>query len=660
MMPNLASAPKFAAVLALLAGSAVNLFAQTNYYSANGGEYAVVGSAAGDQVFPDAAISTTGGFVVWQDNATDGDGWGISARRLDSTISGTLGAFRVNQSGAGSQENARVALLKNGGAAFVWQGGKSGFQHINAAFLTSTNTLLNTGDILVSARTNGVQINPAVTVLNNSNVVVVWASYNQAGLNSMWDVYGQMLSPAGQKLGGEFLVNQSTNFNQRAPAVAALANGGFVIAWVSEQQRVAVSSPGTNNTYITAAGIIPPSVDVYARQFNAGAAPAADEFLVSTNSNPCASPAVAAAPDGGFLVVWSARDLVNLGNSWDVLGRLFTSGNVGGAFVCLNSHLYGDQLSPRVSAIGLDYLVTWTSLAQDGSREGVYAQFVHHNGALVGGEFRVNTTTISQQMQPVVASDGVNQFLVVWTGFTGLPNNFDLFAQRYLNVAAALPAMSAPNVWVPFVVSNGVYQPRLVVSWAPLLGLPVTSYEVYVDGAVTPTVLVTNNQWTMTRSNTSIPLTASSTHSFQVGYVLTDGRHAPNPSPAASGTTWSSCNYMNSGVPCDWIAAMYGDNPWPYNMSAPLVPGGPTLLQVFLSGGNPFDSSTWLHQTMTRTAQGMFLHWNTQPGATYQVQMTSNFGSWNNLGSPRFAAGTTDSIYVGGGAVGYYRVLLLR
>ena len=52
------------------------VFAQTNYYSKNGTEYAVIGSLPGDQVLPDAAITTNGGFIVWQDNATDGSGWG--------------------------------------------------------------------------------------------------------------------------------------------------------------------------------------------------------------------------------------------------------------------------------------------------------------------------------------------------------------------------------------------------------------------------------------------------------------------------------------------------------------------------------------------------------------------------------------------------------
>ena len=85
----------------------------------------------------------------------------------------------------------------------------------------------------------------------------------------------------------------------------------------------------------------------------------------------------------------------------------------------MNSYLSGDQYAPRISAIGVDYLIVWTSLGQDGSREGVFGQFVHGDGTPVGGEFRVNTTTLSRQMQPVVASDGADQFLVVWTSYTG-------------------------------------------------------------------------------------------------------------------------------------------------------------------------------------------------------------------------------------------------
>ncbi|MGH7988655.1 MAG: hypothetical protein ACREDS_00465 [Limisphaerales bacterium] len=635
------------------------VFAQTNYYTTNGTEYAMIGSLPGDQVFPDAAVGTNGGFVVWQDNITDGDGWGVSARQVDGTLSGTLGTFRVNKQGAGNQENPRVALLKNDGAVFTWQGGPNGSQHIYAAFVNSSNVFVNTNDILVSTNVvSKFQITPAVTVLNNGNVVFVWASFDQATPTSQEDVYGRIFSPTGQPLTGEFLINQFTSYNQHEPTVAAMANGGFVVAWISEQEQTVTLNLNANNNIngLPSSQIVNPSVDVYARLYNSDGTTNGGEFPVNTDSNPCATPDVAAASDGTFMIVWSARDMVNSANSLDIFARTFSSNGVGGTTERVNSYIYGDQYSPRISSLGTDYLIVWTSLGQDGSREGVYGQFFHSTGSSVGGEFLVNTTTASQQMEPVVASDGNNQFLVGWTSFTGSPNDFDLFAQRYINTAGILQPMAAPFVYAPFVISNGAYQPQLQVSWPPLLGLPVSSYEVYVDGATTPTGVTASNVWTMTAAN---GLTASSTHSFTVDYVTTDGRRSPI-SPAASGATWSRCNYMNSGVPCDWISEMYTTNPWPSNVNAPIVPGGPTVYQVFLSGGNPFDSSTWLTTQLSNTPQGLFLTWNTQPGLTYQVQVTTNLTTWNNLGSPRFTAGTSDSIFVGGAPSGYYRVVLLR
>jgi hypothetical protein len=296
-------------------------------------------------------------------------------------------------------------------------------------------------------------------------------------------------------------------------------------------------------------------------------------------------------------------------------------------------------------------------LGQDGSREGVFGQFVHGSGTPVGGEFRVNTTTLNRQMQPVVTSDGADQFLVVWTGYAGAPNSFDLFAQRYLDVAALLQPMAAPFVYAPFNLdAGGIYQPQLQISWPPVLGISVSTYEVYVDGSSVPAGVTAGNTWTMTVAN---GLAAGSTNSFQVDYVTTDGTISPI-SPSAIGVTWSGGNYY--GIPVEWLEQFYGDSiaNWPANVNAPLAPGGLTLLQVFQSGGSPLDPGTWLRTSLSNTAQGMFLSWNTLPGLTYQVQTMPNPGGWTDLGTPRFAAGTNDSIFVGGGVAGYYRVLLMR
>jgi len=297
--------------------------------------------------------------------------------------------------------------------------------------------------------------------------------------------------------------------------------------------------------------------------------------------------------------------------------------------------------------------VVWTSLGQDGSREGVFGQFLHSDGSPDRGEFGVNTTWISQQIHPTVASDGQGRFVAAWTSFVGSAYGFDLHAQRFVNVSQPLPALNAPFVHVPFVVSNGVYQPQLEVSWPLQAGLPVDHYEVYVDGALATSLA--SNLWVMTAAN---GLAASSSHAFQVDYVTTSSRQSPL-SPATVRTTWD--NQIYKGVlPVQWMAQYWGyGNTWP-SPDDPVAPSGPTLLQVFLTGGNPNDPATWLRTAINSTAQGYFLSWNPQPGLSYQVQTSTDLTTWQSFGSPRFAIGTEDSLFIGLSNAGYYRVMWLH
>src|SRR5208283_3679869 len=59
--------------LGLFLGLPAVLFGQHNYYARKGTEYGIAGALPGDQVLADAAVTTTGGFLGWQDNITDGD-----------------------------------------------------------------------------------------------------------------------------------------------------------------------------------------------------------------------------------------------------------------------------------------------------------------------------------------------------------------------------------------------------------------------------------------------------------------------------------------------------------------------------------------------------------------------------------------------------------
>jgi hypothetical protein len=650
----------------------VSVFGQTNYYGADGTQYAVIGSLPGDQTYPAVALNTNGGYIVWQDNITDPVGEGISAMQLSSTLSGSGDAFQVNTTSTNDQGNARVSLLNKGGGAFVWQGGPAAHQYIYGRILNAKNVWLNKTNFLVSSYTNTFQGDPAIATLTNGNLIVVWDSYDQSGPTNLLDVYGQMLSTNGTKIGTNFLINQFTAYNQHNPAVAALPNGGFVVAWVSEQERSSAPDWGVNgfsgltgtnelsttNGFTYTSGSFPlPSVDIYQRLYTisgTSAVPSTDETLVNQDANPCGSPDVAVASDGSYMITWCAKNMANPANSWDIYERSFAGGN-GGQVNLVNSVTYGDQYDPHISVIGGDYLIVWTSLGQDGDREGVFGQFVHEGDSLVGGEFLVNTITRGQQMEPAVASDGEGQFLAVWTSFTFGPDGFDLYAQRYENTAAVLEPMAAPFVWAPFNLVSGVYQPQLVVVWPPVVnGVSISDYSVYADAAATNIAAVVSNEWIMTAAN---GLKTNSTHSFALEYTTAAGFTSPM-SPSASGTTWSGQYWGTAAdpIPDEWMTWFYGTNKanWP-SASAPLVANGPTPWQIFETGGNPTNSATWLKTTY----QGRFLVWNTQPGKTYQVQVTTDFQTWTNVGSPRFASGTSDEIYMGNGAAGYYRVQLL-
>ena len=622
-----------------------------NNYATNGGEFPITGTLPGDQFHPRMALTTGGGYLVWDDNVTDGFGLGISALRLDSSFASPFAPFRVNTTAEGDQEHPQVSLLNGGGAAFAWQGGPLGFQHIYARFLSSSNTWLNASDIQVNAFTNKYQVDPAIATLANGNVIIVYGSWNQQA-DTYQDVYGQMLSPTGEKIGSELLVNQFTAYNQRVPSVAALPGGGFVIVWCSELQRSGiVDSSNPNNLY---QNTTLPSVDVFARFFATDGTPSGNEFMVNTGTNICANPRVAVNSNGSFMVTWGEKDTLVQPFSWDIFARPFSSSGVGGLVQLVNDYQFGDQYGPQISSLGTDYLVAWTSLGQDGSREGVFGQFLNANGSHLGVEFRANTTTISRQIHPAVASDGTGRFLVSWASYAGGVGSFDLYAQQYVNVAQPLTAMSAPFVWAPFSMNNGVYHPQLQVSWTVPAGLPVDHYEIYLDGSPTPAATTTTNIWFLSG------VAQSSTHSFRVSYVTADGRIAPL-SASANGTTWSGYSWGN--IPFEWMAQYYGGPANMFNWPAPngpVGPNGPSLLQVFLSGGNPLNSSSWLRTWLVTLPEGRFLNWNPQPGLVYQVQTSGDLVSWSDFGPHRFASGNTDSVYVGGHNVAYYRVLLLR
>jgi hypothetical protein len=181
-------------------------------------------------------------------------------------------------------------------------------------------------------------------------------------------------------------------------------------------------------------------------------------------------------------------------NGWDVFGRLFNAnGTPAAAPIRLNTYTYGDQYAPKISAFGREYLTVWTSLGQDGSWEGIFGQFLTSGGGLEGVEFRVNTTGVSRQVQPSVATDGLSRFLVVWSSF-GAGTSFDLWARSYdlirLQMASTPQGLSLSwntqpgsvyqvQVTTDNVTWNNVGSPRVAGGYGDSIGVSATNGTAY-------------------------------------------------------------------------------------------------------------------------------------------------------------------------------------
>lgn len=383
----------------------------------SGSEFAIVGSQPGDQVLPSLSLTPAGGVMAWQDNSLNRTYVGIGASLLNSADIGSK-PFRVNRTTLGNHIKPQVQLLANGSMIFVWQSSVSGIPCIYARFAKPSEkggVTFSTGEIRVNTFLKDQQVDPAVAALPNGDAVITWSSFGEDG--TLWGVYARQYSATGKpETKKEFLVNQYIS-NQRNPAVAALANGSYVITWISDGENA------------------PSSVDVYARVFSVEGSPVTDEIQVNTlniGTNSCATPAVAPLNDGGFTVVWAEQNPFIPTNGWDVRARAFSASGAPEALdFAVNTTLYGDQYQPKIAAGSAGSLVVWTSMGQDGSQEGVYGRFLSGGTNASGAEFLINTTTVSKQMHQAVAWNGADHFLVVWTSFTG-PSGFDLFGQSYV------------------------------------------------------------------------------------------------------------------------------------------------------------------------------------------------------------------------------------
>jgi len=193
-----------------------------------GPEFRINTFVTGDQSSPDAAVDTSGNFVVVWDSF-DGSYTGISGQRFAFSGAPLGPEFRVNTYTTGYQSVPFVAADSVGNFVVVWSGprGPAGPGDVFGQRYASNGTPLGP-EFRVNTYTTNDQRFPAVAADPAGNFVVVWGGEGQGDSQG---VFGQRYASDGTPDGPEFRINTYTMLVQHGPAVGADPAGDFVVTW---------------------------------------------------------------------------------------------------------------------------------------------------------------------------------------------------------------------------------------------------------------------------------------------------------------------------------------------------------------------------------------------------------------------------------------------
>lgn len=359
---------------------------------------------------PAVAALSGGGFVaVWASEGQDGSGFGVYAQRYSKTGAAEGKEFRVSLSTAGDQKEPAVAGLSGGGFVVVWTsnhldgvGDIFGQRYSAAGARLASQFQINTYKV-------GRQNRPAVAGLLNDLFVVAWGSNGQDGSDN--GVYAQRFQANAAKIGKEFRVNTYTKGNQGGPAISRIGTGSaFVVAWESSQQDgessgvyaqryteigartgaefpVNVATAGgqgdpsiarlANGSFVIAFGSEKMQSDVWFQRYSAGGVKAGGNVRANTYVTLDQSqPSVAGLGTGGFIVIWSSQNQETATSGRGVYGQRYTAAGVKyGVEFRVNEKTALNQDNSSVAPWGAKgYVAIWESELQDGSEEGIFGK----------------------------------------------------------------------------------------------------------------------------------------------------------------------------------------------------------------------------------------------------------------------------------------------
>jgi parallel beta-helix repeat protein len=325
--------------------------------------------------------------------------------------------FQINTRPEYKQPVPTIATLSNGDFVAIWQ---SEYQDgmdwgIYGQRYQANGTPIG-GEFRVNTTTRDSQDNPAIAPLADGGFVVTWQSRDFGGTE--YDIFAQRYDASGNAIGNEFLVNTFLTSWQEYSSVVGLADGGFVIAWDSTQKD---TLEGNSSSY-----------GIFAQRYSANGNRIGGEFQLNTfAATESGKPALTALANGGFMAVWQAID--QDGDEYGIFGQRYDStGNRTGSEFQVNTYATTSQNTPAIATLtNGEIVVSWNSYGQDGSGYGVVARRYDANGAALGDEFIVNSSTNATQKNPAIAPLSNGGFTITWRSQSQFDGDYSVMGQRF-------------------------------------------------------------------------------------------------------------------------------------------------------------------------------------------------------------------------------------
>jgi hypothetical protein len=189
----------------------------------------------GSQNRPDIVTNQKGDTVVVWSGFGSGDATGIFAQRFNKQGVSQSDVIAVNQFKQGIQRTPSVAIAPNGSFIVAWEsealdGNEYG---ISARRFNSSGTPMGS-EFLVNQSTEGSQRNASVSMGNNGNFVITWESDTSTLNSDVVDVFARYYNTEGRPGSREIRLD-SSGVNGYRPAAAMNGIGDFTVVWERDQ-----------------------------------------------------------------------------------------------------------------------------------------------------------------------------------------------------------------------------------------------------------------------------------------------------------------------------------------------------------------------------------------------------------------------------------------